>query len=96
MRRFFWIRLMIFLRQSRWGFALIGFWFLDDHFHDVADPVFDLLEESAARAPGPLTVILERDGDYPSMDSLLAQITQAHCALARGRARRTQPAGAVA
>jgi hypothetical protein len=41
-------------------------------------------------------VILERDSDHPSMDSLLAQITQARCALARGRARRTQPAGAVA
>ena len=27
MRRFFWIRLSIFLRQSRWGFALIAFWF---------------------------------------------------------------------
>src|SRR5437016_12812654 len=27
MGRFFWIRLAIFLRQSRWGFALIGLWF---------------------------------------------------------------------
>ena len=63
---------------------------LDDHFHDVPDPVFELLEETAARAPGPLTVILERDGDYPSMDSLLAQIVQARRALARGRARRAQ------
>ena len=27
MRRFFWIRLILFLRQSRWGFALIGLWF---------------------------------------------------------------------
>jgi TrkA-N domain len=27
MGRFFWIRLRIFLRQSRWGFALIGLWF---------------------------------------------------------------------
>jgi voltage-gated potassium channel len=27
MRRFFWIRLLIFLRQSRWGFALIALWF---------------------------------------------------------------------
>jgi len=27
MRRFFWIRLSIFLRQSRWGFALLGLWF---------------------------------------------------------------------
>jgi uncharacterized protein (UPF0276 family) len=63
---------------------------LDDHFHDVPDPVFDLLEETAARAPGLLTVILERDGNFPSMDSLLAQIAQARSALARGRARRAQ------
>jgi uncharacterized protein len=69
---------------------------LDDHFHDVPDPVFDLLEETAARAPGPLTVILERDGDYPSMDSLLAQIAQARRALAKGRARRAQSVKAVA
>lgn len=27
MRRFFWIRLLIFLRQSRWGFVLIALWF---------------------------------------------------------------------
>jgi len=26
MRRFFWIRLSIFLRQSRWGFALLALW----------------------------------------------------------------------
>jgi uncharacterized protein (UPF0276 family) len=158
MRRFFWIRLILFLWQSRWGFALIGLWFalgtvafhflrllldlhnvlanglnhgydplesvrqipperiaaihiaggkfisapdgtqrlLDDHFHDVPDPVFDLLEETAARAPGALTVILERDGEYPSMDSLLAQIAQARRALAKGRQRRMQPVEAVA
>jgi uncharacterized protein (UPF0276 family) len=69
---------------------------LDDHFHDVPDPVFDLLEETAARAPGPLTVILERDGHYPSMNSLLAQIAQARRALAKGRERRMQPVEAVA
>ena len=69
---------------------------LDDHFHDVPDPVFDLLEETAARAPAPLTVILERDGDYPSMDCLLAQIAQARRALAKGRARHSQPVEAVA
>lgn len=27
MRRFFWIRISIFLRQSRWGFALLALWF---------------------------------------------------------------------
>jgi uncharacterized protein len=62
---------------------------LDDHLHDVPDPVFDLLEETAALAPAPLTVILERDGDYPSMNSLLLQTERARQAMARGRARRT-------
>jgi len=61
---------------------------LDDHLHDVPDPVFDLLEEAAAISPYPLTVILERDGAYPSMECLLAQIDHARRALARGRARR--------
>ena len=62
---------------------------VDDHLHDVPDPVFELLEEAAAISPNPLTVILERDGAYPSMDCLLAQIELARQALARGRARRT-------
>jgi hypothetical protein len=62
---------------------------LDDHLHDVPDPVFELLEETAAISPNPLTVILERDGAYPSMDCLLAQMERARQALARGRARRT-------
>jgi hypothetical protein len=61
---------------------------LDDHLHDVPDPVFELLEETAALATKPLTVILERDGDYPSMDGLLAQMARARAAMARGRARR--------
>jgi uncharacterized protein (UPF0276 family) len=61
---------------------------LDDHLHDVPDPVFELLEEAAALSPNPLTVILERDGDYPAMNCLLAQIDQARRALTRGRARR--------
>jgi uncharacterized protein (UPF0276 family) len=62
---------------------------VDDHLHDVPDPVFELLEEAAAISPNPLTVILERDGAYPSMNCLLAQIDQARQALARGRARHT-------
>jgi uncharacterized protein (UPF0276 family) len=62
---------------------------LDDHLHDVPDPVFELLEEAAALSPNPLTVILERDGAFPSMNCLLAQMELARQALARGRARRT-------
>jgi uncharacterized protein (UPF0276 family) len=63
---------------------------LDDHLHDVPDSVFDLLEEAAALSPNPVSVILERDGSYPSMESLLAQVSQARRALARGRTRRVE------
>jgi len=59
---------------------------LDDHRHDPPDPVYDLLSELASRCPNPLTVILERDGDYPPMDHLLAQLDRARTALKRGRA----------
>jgi len=61
---------------------------LDDHLHDVPDPVYDLLGELAARASQPLTVILERDGAYPRIEHLLAQLDRARAALAAGRHRR--------
>lgn len=61
---------------------------LDDHLHDVPDPVYDLLAELAARAPQPLTVILERDGAYPPIEHLLAQLGRAREAIAVGRRRR--------
>jgi len=61
---------------------------LDDHLHDVPDPVFDLLAEVAGRSPRPLTVILERDGRYPPISELLAQLDRARAALRRGRLRR--------
>src|SRR5260370_7428007 len=50
---------------------------LDDHLHDPPDPVYDLLAALAARCPNPLTVILERDGAYPPMTQLLAQLDRA-------------------
>ncbi len=62
---------------------------LDDHLHDVPDPVYVLLEEVGARTEPGLTVILERDGHFPSIESLLTQLDRAREALARGRARRT-------
>jgi uncharacterized protein len=62
---------------------------LDDHLHDVPDPVYTLLEEIGTRTEPGLTIILERDGDFPSIESLLNQLDQARQALARGRARRT-------
>jgi hypothetical protein len=48
--------------------------------------VYELLAELAAQCPNRLTVILERDGDYPSMEHLLAQLDRARSALRRGRA----------
>jgi uncharacterized protein (UPF0276 family) len=68
---------------------------LDDHLNDVPDPVYTLLEEVAARTRQPLTVILERDGAYPSIETLIAQLDLARSALARGRARRA-PKGVTA
>jgi len=60
---------------------------LDDHLHDVPDPVYDLLEEVAARTPQALTVIIERDGKFPPIESLLDQLDRARAAVARGRQR---------
>jgi hypothetical protein len=60
---------------------------LDDHLHDVPAPVYALLEEVAARAVRPLTVVLERDGAYPPMSVLLDQLDRARRALWRGRER---------
>jgi uncharacterized protein (UPF0276 family) len=65
---------------------------LDDHLHDVPAAVYSLLEEVAALAPHPLTVIIERDGNYPPVDALLAEIDMARSAIARGRSRRTTAA----
>jgi len=62
---------------------------LDDHLHDVPDPVYQLLEEVGARATQPLTVILERDGNYPPIEWLLDQLDRARRAVARGRERRS-------
>jgi uncharacterized protein len=62
---------------------------LDDHLHDVPDAVFDLLEEAAVLSPNPLTIILERDGEFPSMEHLLAQMEHARQAVKRGRAQRS-------
>lgn len=58
---------------------------LDDHLHDVPDPVYALLETLASRAPQPLTVIVERDGNFPAMAHLVGQLDRAREALASGR-----------
>jgi uncharacterized protein len=58
---------------------------LDDHVHDVPDAVFALLAELGQRCPQSLTVILERDGNYPEFSLLLQQVRRAREALAQGR-----------
>jgi hypothetical protein len=63
---------------------------LDDHLHATPEPVFELLEHVAERAQGPLTVVLERDGRYPSIEELLLELTRAREALAKGRERKSR------
>lgn len=62
---------------------------LDDHVHDVADACYALLEEVASRVEQPLLVIIERDGRYPPMATVVEQLAQARQALHRGRQRRS-------
>jgi uncharacterized protein (UPF0276 family) len=76
------------LAGGKWVEALGEKRWLDDHLHDVPDPVYQLLTELAAIAPHPLTVILERDGAYPPIEVLLRQSDRARRALAEGRSRR--------
>jgi len=61
---------------------------LDDHRHDVPDGVLTLLRALGEWAPQPLTVIIERDGRYPPMAHLLAELDAARQALAQGRLRK--------
>ena len=66
-----------------------GEYFLDDHLHPVAEEVYTLLEELASLVPQTLTVILERDGNYPAFEEIKAELDKARGALSRGRKRRT-------
>jgi len=70
------------------GGSRVGGRVLDDHKHDVPDPVFELLAAVGRHATRPLSVILERDGDYPPMAALLDEMDRARAALARGREAR--------
>ena len=59
---------------------------LDDHLHDVPPEVFALLTVLARHARQPLTVTIERDGNYPSFEHVLGQLELARAALRAGRA----------
>jgi len=61
---------------------------LDDHLHDVPDPVYELLEIVGESVPHAVDVVLERDGAFPPFPQLLAQLDRARTALAQGRRRR--------
>lgn len=77
----------IHLAGGRWIGGPGGRRLLDDHLHDVPEEVFSLLVEVAARAPQPLTVIVERDGSYPPFPTMLAELDRARSALSEGRRR---------
>jgi uncharacterized protein (UPF0276 family) len=64
---------------------------LDDHRHDVPDPVYRLLEDVGELVPHSVDVVLERDGAFPPFNDLLDQLDRARAALAAGRARRHRP-----
>ncbi len=58
---------------------------LDDHLQPVPPRVFSLLSRLASRTVRPLTVIIERDGNYPAFESLLCELREARAVLARAR-----------
>jgi uncharacterized protein (UPF0276 family) len=61
----------------------------DTHCHPVPAPVLELLEELAARAPVPGT-LLERDGAFPPDTELHAELDALARAVKRGAARREE------
>ena len=63
---------------------------VDDHRHDVPADVFELLTLVGSLAPQPLTVVLERDGDFPPFEQLLEELQRARVALAAGRLARSR------
>ena len=61
--------------------------YVDDHRHDVPDPVYELLTLVGQLVPHPVDVVLERDGAFPPFAQMLAELDRARVALAEGRAR---------
>jgi len=49
---------------------------IDTHDQDVIDPVWSLYEETARRL-GPVSTMIERDGNIPALESLLAELDHA-------------------
>jgi len=63
---------------------------VDDHRHDVPAEVFELLTLVGALTSRPLTVVLERDGDFPPFEQMLEELGRARVALTAGRLARTR------
>ena len=49
---------------------------IDTHDQDVIDPVWTLYEETAKRF-GPVSTMIERDGNIPALDAVLAELDHA-------------------
>jgi len=49
---------------------------IDTHDHDIIDPVWGLYAETVRRF-GPVSTMIERDGNIPELDELLAELDQA-------------------
>ena len=49
---------------------------IDTHDQDVIDPVWALYEETAKRF-GPVSTMIERDGNIPALDRVLEELEQA-------------------
>jgi uncharacterized protein len=54
---------------------------LDDHVHSPPDAVFELLRALESQSTASFDVVLERDGNYPSFDVMLAELDRARAAL---------------
>lgn len=83
---------VVHLSGGKWTKEPIGFEsrprgerLLDDHIHDVPKAVYDLLRVVARSVDQPLTVIIERDGQYPEFQSLLDQVKRAKRILREAR-----------
>lgn len=63
---------------------------IDTHGADIIDPVLDLLTWTIARK-GPVPVILERDNDVPSLDTLMAERLEVQAAYDAGLAQMETP-----
>ncbi len=86
----------IHIAGGRWTESLGARRLVDDHLHDVPGDVFALLARVAASTDRPLTVILERDGAWPGVAALLAELGRARQVVSSARHAAPAPAAAVA